>query len=198
MAGLNELLDLIPVNDIAKQLGVEPAVAQQGIEAALPAILGGLGANAKDPAGAASLGSAIAKKDASLIDGGVDVKAIDTADGAKIVKNVFGDKTDDVAVALGAANGAQDAGLVKKLLPILAPIVLAYLAKNATSGGKQSSLPSGGGIQDLLGGLLGGGSSSSAGGLDDLIGGLLGGGGGKSSGGGLGDLLGGLLGGGKR
>lgn len=179
MAGLDELRDLIPVNQIASRLGVDPAVAQQGIEAALPALLGGLDANAKDPAGAASLGSAIASKDHTLIDNGVDVDAIDTADGEKIVQNVFGPKTDDVAVALGSADGAQDAGLVKKLLPILAPIVLAYLAKRASGGGQQGTIASGGGLEDLIGGLLGGGS-------------------GRSGGGGLGDVLGGLLGGGKR
>ena len=72
MPDLNDLLGQIPVNHIAAQLGVEPAVAQQGIEAALPALLGGLGANAKDPAGAASLGKALASKDGSILDGGVD------------------------------------------------------------------------------------------------------------------------------
>jgi hypothetical protein len=62
-----------------------------------------------------------------------------------------------------------------------------------TSGGGEG----GGGLDDLLGGLLGGGGSGGGGGLDDLLGGLLGGGGGSSSsGGGLDDLLGGLLGGG--
>lgn len=62
----------------------------------------------------------------------------------------------------------------------------------------------GGGLEDVLGGLLGGGQGGGqgAGGLGDLLGGLLGGaqGGGQASaqagGGGLGDLLGGLLGGG--
>lgn len=61
---------------------------------------------------------------------------------------------------------------------------------------------SGGGLDDLLGGLLGGGQEGGqgAGGLGDLLGGLLGGaqgggGSGGGSGGGLGDLLGGLLGG---
>ncbi|GAA3524392.1 hypothetical protein AFL01nite_15300 [Aeromicrobium flavum] len=183
MAGLDDLHQLIPVDQIAKRLGVERSAAEQGIEAALPALLGGLEANAKDPKGAASLGGAIASKDTSLVDGGVDVDQIDTADGEKIVKNVFGEKSDDVAVALGSTSGAQDAGLVKKLLPILAPIVMAYLAKRATGSGQQGTIAGGGGLEDLIGGLLGGGgSSSSKGGL----------------GGGLGDLLGGLLGGGKR
>jgi hypothetical protein len=48
-----------------------------------------------------------------------------------------------------------------------------------------------GGLDDVLGGLLGG----SGGGLGDILGGLLGGSSGGSSGGGLGDILGGLLGG---
>jgi uncharacterized protein YidB (DUF937 family) len=49
------------------------------------------------------------------------------------------------------------------------------------------------GLDDLLGGLTGGGGGG-AGGLDDLLGGLLGGSGGGA--GGLGDVLGGLTGGG--
>ena len=72
----------------------------------------------------------------------------------------------------------------------------AHPASPAGSGGAGSS--SGGGIGDLLGGLLGGGNgnSNSGGGIGDLLGGLLGGGsGGNANSGGLGDLLGGLLGG---
>ena len=52
------------------------------------------------------------------------------------------------------------------------------------SGGKQS-----GGLDDLLGGLLGGGSGGGAGGLQDILGGILGGG---SSGGGAGTATGGM------
>ena len=175
MAGLDELRSLIPVDQIAARLGVDTATAQQGIDAALPALLGGLDANAKDPAGAASLSGAVAGKDSTLLDGGVDVDAIDTGDGEKIVRNVFGEKTEDVAQALGATPGAQDTGLVKKLLPILAPIVMAYLAQRVTGKGDKPS--AGGGIKDLLGSLLGGGTSSGAGGvLGGLLGGLLGGG----------------------
>ena len=73
--------------------------------------------------------------------------------------------------------------------------------------------PQGGGLGDILGGLLGGGqqapsripggrgldaSAAPAGGLGDILGGLLGGGGGRgaASGGGLGGMLGGALAGG--
>ena len=44
--------------------------------------------------------------------------------------------------------------LVKKLLPLLAPIVLAWLAQQATQKGGQVSAGSGGLLQDVLGGLL--------------------------------------------
>jgi hypothetical protein len=44
--------------------------------------------------------------------------------------------------------------LVKKLLPLLAPIVLAWLAQQATQKGGQVSSGSGGLLQDVLGGLL--------------------------------------------
>ncbi|PPG27025.1 DUF937 domain-containing protein [Pseudoclavibacter sp. RFBB5] len=218
MTDINELLKLIPVDDIANQLGVDKQTAQQGIQAALPTLIGGLQANAADPAGAKSLEHALEKKDTSLVEGRVSLADIDTNDGEKIVKNVFGSNTDQVAAALGSAPGGQTSGLVQKLLPILAPIVLAWLAKKFLGGQQGASTTagsgSGGGLEDLLGGILGGGSGSSAGsanagggaggGLGDILGQVLGGasGSGKPAGGGLGgglgDILGGLLGGGKR
>ncbi|PPF33605.1 DUF937 domain-containing protein [Pseudoclavibacter sp. AY1H1] len=210
MTDITELLALIPVDDIAGKLGVDKQTAQHGIQAALPTLIGGLQANAADPAGAASLEHALAKKDTTLVDGRVSLADIDTNDGQKIVDNVFGSNTDQVAAALGSAPGGQTSGLVQKLLPILAPIVLAWLAKKFLGGQQGASITagasSGGGLEDLLGGILGGGSASGSkaggatggGGLGDILGGMLGGSGSTTGGGGLGDILGGLLGGGKR
>jgi len=207
MSSINELLSIIPVDQIATRLGVDEPTAQAGIVAALPSLLAGMDANAQDPAGAAALADALRKKDTSLATGGVDVAAVDVADGEKIVHNVFGDNTDQVVATLGAAPGAQDSGLMKKLLPMLAPIVMAWVAKKFLGGdGASKETASGsrdaGGLGDLLGGLLGGGKST-GGGLGDILGGALGTSGGSAGagsglGGGLGDLLGGLLGGGKR
>lgn len=195
MTDLDDLIASIPIEQIAGQLGVDAQTARDAVATTLPAILGGLQANAKDPAGAASLEHAVQSKDGSLLDGGVDLSQIDTTDGEKIVKNVFGDNTDQVAAALGGAPGSQNTSLVSKLLPMLAPIVMAYLAKTALGGGKGTTgaSSSGGGIGDVLGGLLGG-KSGSAGGLEDVLGQLTGG---SGAGGGLADVLGGLLGGGK-
>lgn len=184
MATLDDLLSQIPIGQIATKLGVDESSARSAVERALPSLVGGLEANAQDSSGAASLENALQKHAASgLLDGGIDIDRVDTADGAKIVSNVFGDKRNDVASTLGGISGGADSALVAKVLPILAPIVLAYLAKRFTGGAG-----------------TGGSGTSAGGGLGDLLGGILGsaGGAGGGLGGGLGDLLGGLLGGGKR
>jgi hypothetical protein len=173
MSDLDGLINLIPIGDIAKQLGIDESVAKAAIAVAVPAIVGGLAANAKDEDGAKSLEKALGKhKNAST-----DLKDVDSADGAKIVKHVFGDKQDKVVAAVASKSGGPDIGaIVAQILPIIAPIVLAYVAKQflggqsaATSEKADSPASSGGGIGDLLGGLL----SSKEG--QDVVGGLLGG-----------------------
>lgn len=200
---LDDILKNIPVGDIAEKLGVDQRTAEAAIQQAVPALLGGMTVNAQSSEGAQKLESALAKHQSPKAT--VDLNAIDTEDGEKIVGHVFGEKKGDVVAALGAqANGGGMGDLIGKLLPMLAPIVMGLLANSMSKGaGNAQAESSGGGIGDLLGGLLGGGNnnSSAGGGLGDLLGGLLGGGGNSSSssaGGGLGDLLGGLLGGGKK
>jgi hypothetical protein len=192
MADLSSLLKQIPIDDIAKQLGIDESVAEAAVQQVVPGLVAGLAANAEDPKGAASLEKAL-----SHDRGGVHkkkVSEIDTEDGKKIVKNVYGDKQDAVATKLAAtatkASGAGDvtSDIIKQILPIVAPIVLAWLAEQFLGGKKEEAAPkeeessTGGAIGDLLGGLLGGGSSSgSSNSTGDLIGGILGGllGGGK-------------------
>ena len=180
---INDLLSQIPMSQLAQQLGVDEQTAEQATRQALPALLGGMQANAQDPAGAASLSEALGQHDDNLLDGGVDFRQVDTVDGDKIVTNVFGDNREQVVNQLGGfGGGSGGSNLIAKLLPMLAPIVMSYLAKQFSkrSGATATASTTGG----------------SAGGLEDLLGGLLGGQGGQA--GGLGDLLGGLLGGGRR
>lgn len=186
MSDLNDLIAQLPIGSIAQALGVDEATANQAVQAALPALLGGLDANAQDEAGAASLQQALLQHEDRLPgDGQIDVDAIDTDDGDKIVGHVFGDQTDAVAQQLGGLGGGLSSGLIRKLLPMLAPIVMSYIAKRMRGGGGQQQQASsgGGGLGDLLGGLLqsglgggGGGQSSGGGGILDMLGGLLGGG----------------------
>ncbi|MBC7301759.1 MAG: DUF937 domain-containing protein [Nocardia sp.] len=195
MTSFDDLLSQVPIAQIADQLGVDQATATTAVQAALPTLLGGLQANAAQPQGAASLLGAL-DNHGGLVEGqgAVDLQQVDVGDGEKIVDNVFGGEKNTVISALGAGGGTGGNDLIGKLLPILAPIVLAYLAKQLTGGGTAAApapqqTQAGGGLGDLLGGLLGG--SSNTGGLGGVIGEALS----KNAGGALGSVLGGLLGG---
>lgn len=210
MSAVEEILAQIPMDQLAGQLGVDTGTAEQAVRHALPALLGGIQANTDDPGGASSFARAVQGHDPALVEGGVDLGQVDPADGEKIVGHVFGARRDDVVSRLGSlgapgddavgvdgtAAGAGRGGaigkdLIAKLLPILAPIVMSWLAKKlGGGGGAPGGAPAGGGgIGDVLGSVLG-----------SVLGGSGGGSGGGSAGGSpnLGDLLGGLLGGGRR
>ena len=169
----------IPMNALADQLGVDPNTAESAVRQALPALLGGMQANAADPAGAASLTGALGEHSPGLVTGVVDLNQVDVEDGEKIVGNIFGRNTDQVAQTLGG-NFGGNADLIKKLLPLLAPIVLSYLSSQMRGGGgtRADQSPPADGVQDLLGSILGGmgegTQSSQAGSVLDMLGGLLG------------------------
>lgn len=200
MSDISDILSSIPMDQLAARLGVDQATAESATRQALPALVGGLQANAQDPGGAQSLAGALGEHDNDLLDGGVNLDQVNTADGAKIVDNIFGAQQEQVAHTLGSQGGGGQGELIQKLLPILAPIVLSYLAKRlgASSGGS-----------GLLGSILGGAGSGASGGtagnpMGDLLCQILGRGGPSPLGGGtptdpsITDILGGLLGGGRR
>jgi hypothetical protein len=194
VSAVDEILTDIPMDELASLLGVDEATAEQATRQAIPALLGGMQANAEDPAGAASLAGALGDHPSDLIDGGVDLDQVDANDGEKIVGNVFGTNQDQVAQTLGGNLGGQGGGLIKQLLPILAPIVLAYLSKRLMGQGQGG----GGGQNNPFGGATG-----SANPLNDMLNSMLGGGGagggaGQSGAGSILDMLGGMLGGGRR
>lgn len=184
MTELHDILRQIPVDQIAGLLGTDRQTAQAAVEAAVPTLLAGMQNNAQASDGAASLESALGQHRDGLLEGGVDVSQVDTADGERIVSHVFGGQQDQVASQLAGASqlGGVGGDLMKKLLPILAPIVMSYLANKVLGGRGQSSGAGGAGGIDL-GGILGGAGGAAAGGAGGM--------------GGLGDLLGGLLGGGQ-
>jgi hypothetical protein len=173
---VDDLLSQIPMGQLAGRLGVDQQTAEQATRQALPALLSGMHANAQNPDGARSLANAIGQHDNNLLDGGVDVDQVDTSEGNKIVQNVFGDNRGQVVNQLGGIGGAGGSEVMGKLLPMLAPIVMSYLARRFTSGGggtAPASAPGGsGGLGEVLGGLLGG--AGQTGGLGEVLGGLLG------------------------
>jgi hypothetical protein len=199
MADLDELFNQIPTKDIASKLGADEGEVNDAIHTLVPLLVGGLQQNAQDPEHASTIENAANAHAASgLLDGGVSVDQVDAADGSKAVAKIFGgNDTTQVAAAL-SGGGVGNSGLIKQLLPILAPIVLAYIGKQL-SGGAAAPTPqgaSGGGLGDILGSILtgaagGGGAGGGNSPLGSILGSVLGGG----KGGGLGDILGGLLGG---
>lgn len=196
MAGIEGLMKELPIGDIAQRLGVDEATAKQAIDQALPTLFGGLKANAQDPAGERSIAEAVSQHPPSLVEGGVNLSDVDESDGEKIVSHVFGDNKQQVVQTLGGLPKGGGKALQEKLLPILAPIVLSYLAKQLGGKGGKGAGGLGGVLGDILGSAAGGGKG---GGVGDILGDLLGGGGAKGKGGGgIGDILGGLLGGGRR
>lgn len=174
---LDDLVSRLPLASLAGRLGTDPASAEAAIRAALPALLGGMGANAQDPAGEASLREAVAQHRPADQLADVD---LDEADGERITRHVFGDAQDEVVQRLGGVGGV-DQGLVRKVLPLLAPLVLSYLGKRM--GGAAGGAGASGGIGQIIESVLkGAGSPASAAGTSsgaassiiDVLGGLLG------------------------
>ena len=174
MTELQDIIGQIPMGQIAGLLGTDEPTARAAVEAAVPTLLAGMHSNAQAPDGAASLEAALGQHQDGLIDGGVDVAQVDTADGEKIVSHVFGGQQDQVASQLAGTGQLGGAGsdLVRKLLPILAPIVMSYLAQKFLGGsqagarfpgparpadsGQGGGLDLGGVLGGLLGGMVGG------------------------------------------
>ncbi|GGC73370.1 DUF937 domain-containing protein [Hoyosella rhizosphaerae] len=196
MSPFDDLLRQVPVGEIAQKLGVDNATADNAVRQALPTLLSGLNRNAQDPKGADSIASALSGRDTSLAEKEVHIDDVDTNDGEKIVNRIFGDKKNDVISALAGGQGGSQASnesLISKVMPMLAPIVMAYMAKQYMGSNSGS-----GGLGNILGSVLGG--QQNQGGIGGMLGGVLGdalSGGGQTKQGGLGGMLGGLLGGGK-
>ncbi|WP_433564406.1 DUF937 domain-containing protein [Nocardia sp. CA-151230] len=189
MTSFDDLLSNVPVAQIAEKLGVDEATAKTAIDAAVPVLLGGFQAQAGNPEVGLNLESEVASQPHGLLDGGVDMNQVDVSNGNQIVDQTFGAEKNTVISALGNVGGSDiSQDLMGKLLPMLAPIVLAYLGKKALGGGEGAA---GGGIGDLLGSLLGGATGgNSGGGLGDIFGKAVG----QNAGSVLGNVLGGLLG----
>ncbi|WP_374011870.1 DUF937 domain-containing protein [Pseudoxanthomonas koreensis] len=147
-----------PLQQISQQLGVGQAQTAGAVSAALPLLLGALGRNASQPQGAQALFGAL-QNDFS---GGPDLGGLLGAvlggtqsrqtNGAGILGHVLGGQQPRAEAALGQATGlgGDKAG---QLLKILAPIVLAFLARQMFQGqgAAAGASPSAG----LLGSILG-------------------------------------------
>jgi hypothetical protein len=201
MAGLDELFAQIPVSEIANKIGADEGEVNNAIRTLVPALVGGVAENVQaNQIDSSDLETAVHQQGASdLLDGGVNVDQVDEKQGDQYVAKIFGGNDSNAVASALAGQGAGGGDLIKKLLPILAPIVLAYIGKQLTKGSApaepaaQSS--GGGGLGDVLGSILGGaGGGGGNNPLGSILGSVLGGGGGGQSNP-IGEILGGLLGG---
>lgn len=151
---VNDLLGQLsgaPVQQVSQQLGVDPSTAQTAIQAALPMLMGALGNNAQQPGGAESLFGAL-QKDHQGLDlgsilgavmgggGGNAQASVAAAAAPAILGHIFGGRQQSAEQNLGQATGLSSPQ-TRMLMQILAPIVMAYLAKRFM-GGNQAASPS--------------------------------------------------------
>ncbi|OAN43264.1 DUF937 domain-containing protein [Microbacterium sp. H83] len=168
---LDDILKQVPIDDIAAKLGVSHDEAKAAVEQGGAVLLGGLASNASTAEGSSAIENALKRHEGAT--GPAKVEDIDQADGGKIVSHILGAKEKEVTEKL--TESTQTAGIdFGKLLPILAPIVMGLIANaNKDKSAKKDAGEQSGGIGDVIGGILGGGSSG--GGIGDLLGGLFGG-----------------------
>lgn len=129
------------LGQLAGVLGADNDVVSKGVAAALPALLGGLARNARQPEGASALTNALGNDhDGSILDSlgsifGGNQWAQQQANrhGESILGHLFGQSRPRVEQQVSASSGLSSA-MVSKLLPLLAPVVLGYLGKKMRGG----------------------------------------------------------------
>jgi hypothetical protein len=136
------------MQQISGQLGADEATTGKAMAAALPLLLGALSRNAAQGGGAESLHRALANDhDGSILDDlGSFLGQGQSGAGDGILRHTLGSKRGTVERRLGASTGL-DAGTIAKLLPMLAPIVMAALGKVQRAGNLDAQ-----GLAGLLGG----------------------------------------------
>lgn len=174
MAGLDDLYAQIPTADIANKLGADEGEVDKAVHTLVPALLSGLHQNAQDPEHADRIESAATAPE---------------SDGHQAISTLFGGSDADQVASALAQRGAGNSDLLKQLLPVVLPIVLAYIGKQLSGGAApQTTHAQSGGLSEVLGSILSGGSGDKS--LGNILGSVL-----SGKGGGLGEVLGGLLGG---
>ncbi len=155
---VTEQLSGTNLTQLSQQIGADESTTSQAVQAALPMLLGGLARNASSPNGAASLDNALNDHRAGLMEnlGGLLGNA-EAGAGAGILGHIFGQKRATVETGVGEATGLKQQQ-VGKLLMVLAPIVMAALARRQQAHEEQevpvpgaSTIPGGSaGLPDIL------------------------------------------------
>ena len=181
---LNQLLSG-QTPQISQRIGADDAQTSDAVQMAVPSLLAALSQEANRGGG---LQQALAEDhDGSIVDnlagylnGSAQLNPRAT-DGSGILGHVLGDRQETLARGISARSGL-DMGSVMQLLTLLAPVVMGMLSKkqqtpesrgdlNDVLNREREDAQTQGGLGDLIGSVLGGGST---GGLGDVIGSVFG------------------------
>ena len=145
------------VSELAKTFGVGESDARNAVRQMAPAVTRGLRRNTQQSGGLEALVGALTKgnhgryldQPSALSQPGA------VSDGNAILGHVFGTKDVSRNVAAHAASETGlDAGLLKKMLPLVAAAAMGAMGKQASGGGMLSQLAGGGRGQSQVGGML--------------------------------------------
>ncbi|MGA8260518.1 MAG: DUF937 domain-containing protein [Arenicellales bacterium] len=153
------------LQSIARELGVSESQAADGAAALAPAVLGGFKKQAQaHPAGLGGLGDLLGQLGGgNLLDDVLGSQPTNVSRGDQVLGQIFGSRDVSRAVAHNAASQTGlDSGVLKKMLPMVAMLVAGYMAKHGGAGAPAQASTAGGGLEGLLGSVLGGQSSGSA------------------------------------
>lgn len=130
-----------PMQQMSSQLGIGEQQTSQAVGTALPLLMGALGKNASQPQGAQALLGALQKDHA---DGGGNIAGLlgsvlgggggRQADGAGILGHILGGNQQRAESGLAQMTGL-DGNKAGQLMKMLAPLVMAFLAKQTTRQG---------------------------------------------------------------
>jgi hypothetical protein len=125
------------VAQISQHLGVDPAVAQTAIAAALPMIVGGMARHASQPDGASAIQEAASahKEIPDDVSGALAAGPPADVGSGGLLGRIFGQHRETVQQGVQQASGL-DPDKAKKLLMMLSPVVLGVLARRQFGGQK--------------------------------------------------------------
>lgn len=152
MAGIEEIirqqLSAERIAEISESIGADDATTRQAVDAAVPMLMGGMANRAASPGGADSINKAATLQGGMLDDiggmlggsggsgglGGVLGGMLGGAAGGGILGDLLGSRQADVEDGVTQASGL-DRAKSGKLLMVLAPIVLAAIARYRSQSG---------------------------------------------------------------
>jgi hypothetical protein len=177
MSMLDALMQAGAAQSLARDTGTDERTAQAGLQALLPAVLGGMQNQGQaHPQGLGGLAGMLGGLGGGgMFDQAIGSQPTPVQPGNQVLGSIFGGKETSRAVA---DHAAQQSGLspdlLKKMLPIVAMLAAGYFAKQA--GGQSGAIGGGGlpgGLGSLLGGAMGGGQPGGNP-LGAILGGLMG------------------------